>query len=136
MHISKDRSNATALSIPRDMITDIPDCPTKKDGATRTIPGQHNVRFNTSLGQEDRDPGCTWRTVEKMTGLSIDHFMMADFNAVKELSEAVDGVEVCAAKPIETRSPICTCRRARASSRASRRWPSSVPGTPSAPAAT
>ncbi|GCD37248.1 LytR family transcriptional regulator [Streptomyces chrestomyceticus JCM 4735] len=101
MHISKDRSNATALSIPRDMITDIPDCPTKKDGATRTIPGQHNVRFNTSLGQEDRDPGCTWRTVEKMTGLSIDHFMMADFNAVKELSEAVDGVEVCAAKPID-----------------------------------
>ncbi|MFH8752194.1 LCP family protein [Streptomyces rimosus] len=101
MHVSKDRSNATALSIPRDMITDIPDCPTKKNGTTKTIPGQRNVRFNTSLGQEDRDPGCTWRTVEKMTGLSIDHFMMADFNAVKELSEAVDGVEVCAAKPID-----------------------------------
>jgi LCP family protein required for cell wall assembly len=101
MHISKDRSNATAMSIPRDMITDIPDCPTKQpDGSKKVIPGETDVRFNTSLGQEGRDPGCTWRTVEKLTGLKINHFMMADFNAVKELSEAVDGVEVCAAKPI------------------------------------
>lgn len=101
MHISKDRTNATALSIPRDMITDIPTCPTKqKDGSTKNIPGEHGVRFNTSLGQEGRDPGCTWRTVEKLTGLKINHFMMADFNAVKELSTAVDGVEVCAGKDL------------------------------------
>ncbi|KUL42573.1 LytR family transcriptional regulator [Streptomyces sp. NRRL F-4489] len=101
MHISKDRTNATALSIPRDLITDIPDCPTKQpDGTTKVIPGQRQVRFNTSLGQEGRDPGCTWRTVEKLTGLKINHFMMADFNAVKDLSNAVDGVEVCAAKDI------------------------------------
>ncbi|MFF9481467.1 LCP family protein [Streptomyces sp. NPDC014733] len=101
MHVSKDRTNATALSIPRDMITNIPACPTKqKDGSTKTIPGESGVRFNTSLGQEGRDPGCTWRTVEQLTGLKINHFMMADFNAVKELSEAVNGVEVCAAKDI------------------------------------
>ncbi|QHC20767.1 LCP family protein [Streptomyces sp. GS7] len=102
MHVSKDRSNATALSIPRDLVTDIPDCPTKqKDGSTKTIPGEHKVRFNTSLGQEGRDPGCTWRTVEKLTGVKVSHFMMADFNAVKELSNAVDGVEVCAGKDID-----------------------------------
>ncbi|MCX4640579.1 LCP family protein [Streptomyces sp. RPA4-5] len=101
MHISKDRTNATALSIPRDMITDIPNCPTtQKDGSKKTIRAESQVRFNTSLGQEGRDPGCTWRTVEKMTGLKINHFMMADFNAVKELSTAVDGVEVCAAKDL------------------------------------
>ncbi|NUS89163.1 MAG: LCP family protein [Streptomyces sp.] len=101
-HVSKDRTNATALSIPRDMITDIPDCPTKqKDGETKVIPGQQSVRFNTSLGQEERDPGCTWRTVEKLTGLQIDHFLMADFNAVKTLSSAVGGVEVCLGKDID-----------------------------------
>ncbi|MBO8190424.1 LCP family protein [Streptomyces oryzae] len=101
-HVSKDRSNATALSIPRDMITDIPQCKTKlKDGTEKTIRAQQQVRFNTSLGQEERDPGCTWRTVEKLTGVEIDHFMMADFNAVKELSTAVGGVEVCTRKPIK-----------------------------------
>ncbi|GHF74508.1 LytR family transcriptional regulator [Streptomyces mashuensis] len=100
-HVSEDRTNATALSIPRDMITDIPDCPTKqKDGSTKTIRGSHGVRFNESLGQEDRDPGCTWRTVEQLTGLKVTHFMMADFNAVKQLSSAVGGVEVCLAKDI------------------------------------
>lgn len=100
-HVSEDRTNATALSIPRDMITDIPDCPTKAGGTTKTIPGSKNVRFNESLGQEDRDPGCTWRTVEQLTGLKVTHFMMADFNAVKELSSAVGGVEVCLGKDID-----------------------------------
>lgn len=101
-HVSEDRTNATALSIPRDMITDIPDCPTKQeDGSTKIIPGESGVRFNTSLGQSGRDPGCTWRTVEELTGLKINHFMMADFNAVKTLSSAVGGVEVCLAKDID-----------------------------------
>ena len=32
LHVAKDRSNATALSIPRDLITDIPDCKVREDG--------------------------------------------------------------------------------------------------------
>ncbi|MFE6778363.1 LCP family protein [Streptomyces sp. NPDC057702] len=101
-HVSEDRSNATALSIPRDLITDVPDCTVKQDDGTRkAIPGKSQVRFNTSLGQDGRDPGCTWNTVEKLTGLEVDHFMMADFNAVKTLSSAVGGVEVCLARDID-----------------------------------
>ncbi|MFD8078016.1 LCP family protein [Streptomyces sp. NPDC059718] len=101
-HVSKDRSNATALSIPRDIITDIPDCPTKQsDGSTKIIPGESDVRFNTSLGQYGRDPGCTMRTVKALTGITPDHFMMANFDAVKDLSTAVGGVEVCLAKDID-----------------------------------
>jgi LCP family protein required for cell wall assembly len=100
-HVSKDRSNATALSIPRDLITDIPDCQTKTpNGTSKIIPGTENQRFNTSLGQDGRDPGCTMKTVEGITGLKVDHFMMADFNAVKELSTAVGGVEVCVAHAV------------------------------------
>ncbi|MFI6688774.1 LCP family protein [Streptomyces sp. NPDC050485] len=101
IHVSADRTNATAMSIPRDMVTDIPACPTKqKDGTTKTVRAEKNVRFNTSLGQEGRDPGCTMRTVKQLTGLNVDHFMMADFNAVKELSTAVGGVKVCLTKPV------------------------------------
>ncbi|GAA0435007.1 LCP family protein [Streptomyces luteireticuli] len=99
-HVSEDRSNATVISIPRDMITNIPQCTAKNDDTTKTIPGSKGVRFNESLGQEDRDPGCTWRTVEQITGLKVSHFMMADFNAVKEMSSAVGGVEVCLGKDI------------------------------------
>lgn len=101
-HVSEDRTNATVLSIPRDLITDIPDCPTKQpDGSTKTIPGTDNTRFNVSLGQGGRDPGCVMRTVKKLTGVAPDHFMMANFDAVKDLSTAVGGVEVCLAKNID-----------------------------------
>ncbi|MGW7602421.1 LCP family protein [Streptomyces antimycoticus] len=99
-HVSEDRSNATVLSFPRDMITDVPDCTVKEDGQEKTIPGEAEVRFNTSLGQEGRNPYCTWQTVEKITGLNISHFMMADFNAVKEMSTAVGGVDICLGKDI------------------------------------
>lgn len=95
-HVSEDRTNATAVSIPRDLITDIPDCRTKqKDGSYKDIAGTQHVRFNESLGQDDRDPGCTMETVKKLTGLKVDHFMMVDFNAVKTLSTAVGGVDIC-----------------------------------------
>ncbi|MCH0538463.1 LCP family protein [Streptomyces sp. MUM 203J] len=100
-HVSKDRTNATAMSIPRDMITDIPDCETKSDGGTRVIPGSLGSRFNESLGQLERDPGCAMRTVNAITGVPIDHFMMVDFNAVKTLSTAVGGVEVCVEKDVD-----------------------------------
>jgi LCP family protein required for cell wall assembly len=100
-HVSKDRSNATVLSIPRDLITNIPGCPTKQpDGSTKTIPGTDDTRFNVSLGQDGRDPGCVMRTVKDLTGVTPDHFMMANFDAVKDLSTAVGGVEVCLAKDI------------------------------------
>ncbi|MFD3548739.1 LCP family protein [Streptomyces sp. NPDC058655] len=101
-HIAKDRSNATALSIPRDLIADIPTCPTKQpDGSTKDIPGTKGTRFNTSLGQEGRDAGCTMRTVKDLTGIDVDSFMMVDFNAVKNLSSAVGGVPVCLEKAVD-----------------------------------
>ncbi|MFE2293481.1 LCP family protein [Streptomyces sp. NPDC059452] len=101
-HVSEDRTNATALSIPRDLKTRIPECETKQpDGSTAVIPGIEKERFNVSLGQDGRDPGCTMKTVAEITGIETDHFMMVDFNAVKELTTAVEGVKVCMAKPVK-----------------------------------
>jgi LCP family protein required for cell wall assembly len=104
-HVSADRSNATAMSIPRDIVTSIPDCPTRqKDGTVVTIPGipagLTTPKFNESLGVGGRDPGCTMRAVTQLTGLPVDHFMMVDFQAVKTLSSAVGGVDVCLTRPL------------------------------------
>lgn len=104
-HVSADRTNATAMSIPRDIVTGIPDCPTRqKDGTTTTIPGipagLTTPKFNESLGVGGRDPGCTMRAVTALTGIRVDHFMMVDFEAVKALSTAVGGVDVCLARPL------------------------------------
>jgi LCP family protein required for cell wall assembly len=102
LHVSKDRTNATALSIPRDLIVNVPDCETiQSDGSKKVVPGSENVRFNTSLGQDGRDPGCTMRTVKEVTGIEPDHFMMVDFNAVKTLTSAVGGVQVCVTHAVD-----------------------------------
>ncbi|MFB6549905.1 MULTISPECIES: LCP family protein [unclassified Streptomyces] len=102
LHVAKDRSNATALSIPRDLIVDIPDCETKQeDGSSEIVPGEQDVRFNQSLGEGGRNAGCTMRTVKEATGIQPNHFMMADFNAVKTLTTAVDGVDVCVEKAVD-----------------------------------
>ncbi|GAA5037229.1 LCP family protein [Streptomyces siamensis] len=101
LHVSKDRTNATAMSIPRDLIVDVPECKSKQpDGTEKIIQGTDDVRFNTSLGQSGRNPGCTMDTVKAVTGITVDHFMMADFNAVKTLTTAVGGVDVCLAKDV------------------------------------
>ncbi|NYV77446.1 LCP family protein [Streptomyces sp. UH6] len=102
LHVAEDRSNATVMSIPRDLVTDIPDCETTlEDGTTEVVPGTANTRFNESLGQNGRDASCTARTVKEFTGIQVDHFMVADFNAVKTLTTAIDGVEVCVEEAVD-----------------------------------
>ena len=44
---------------------------------------------------------CTIRTVEKMTGIRVDHHMIIDFPGFKNMVDAVDGVEVCLKDPVD-----------------------------------
>lgn len=98
VRVAADRSNASVISIPRDLMVAVPGC---VDKAGAPIPGQARTQFNVSLGQDGRGPGCTMKTVEELTGIRVDHFVMVDFNAVKTISTALGGVEVCAAKQID-----------------------------------
>jgi LCP family protein required for cell wall assembly len=91
MDISEDNKRVSVISFPRDLLVDIPEC---KDEKTRqTYPARRGVMINEAMGEAGI--GCAVDTVNKLTGLKVDHFMMADFNAVKELSNAVGGVDVC-----------------------------------------
>lgn len=91
MDISEDNKRVSVISFPRDLLVDIPEC---KDGETGTeYPARSDVMINEAM--TEAGIGCAVDTVNRITGLEVDHFMMADFNAVKELSNAVGGVEVC-----------------------------------------
>jgi LCP family protein required for cell wall assembly len=89
--ISADNKRVNVISFPRDLLVDIPKCTDPK--TNKEYPAQTGVMINTAMSEAGI--GCAVDTVNKLTGLEIDHFMMADFNAVKELSNAVGGVEVC-----------------------------------------
>jgi len=94
LHLSADRSNVTAMSIPRDLMTHVPEC-TEPDGSTIS---PRFEQFNWAF--EFGGAACTIRTVEEMTGIRIDHHLIVDFSGFKNMVDAVDGVEVCVAEPV------------------------------------
>ncbi|WTW95182.1 LCP family protein [Streptomycetaceae bacterium NBC_01309] len=98
MHLSADRSNATMVSIPRDTMVDRPAC--KYDDGNKVQPASNGkVQFNGTLAGEPGAP-CTVATVERMLRVQVDHYLMIDFNGVKEMTKAVGGVPINLCEPI------------------------------------
>ncbi|MFJ8310682.1 MULTISPECIES: LCP family protein [unclassified Streptomyces] len=95
LHLAADRRSATAVSLPRDLMVDIPGCG-KPDG-TRTK--EQFAQFNWAF--EFGGAACSIRTVEKLTGVRVDHHMVVDFSGFKDMVDAVDGVEVCLKEPVD-----------------------------------
>ena len=89
VHISENRDWATAVSIPRDTSVDMPDC-TREDG---TISKGYNGRFNEAFGRGGA--ACVIKTIETLTDIKIDHFIIVDFTGFKNVVDAIDGVDVC-----------------------------------------
>nr|WP_233221556.1 LCP family protein [Streptomyces carminius] len=95
LHLSADRSGATGVSIPRDLMVDVPACE-RPDGTT-TEPRFAQFNWAFELG----GAGCTIRTAEKLTGVRVDHHLVVDFAGFTRLVDAVGGVEVCLAEPVD-----------------------------------
>ncbi|MGP0223145.1 MULTISPECIES: LCP family protein [unclassified Paenarthrobacter] len=96
LDISADNKRVSVMSFPRDLLVDVPECTDHTNN--QSFPARSGVMINAAMAEAGI--GCAVDTVNKLTGLEIDHFMMADFNAVKELSMAVGGVDVCVSDPV------------------------------------
>lgn len=94
LHLAADRQSATAVSVPRDLMVEIPRC-RRPDGHRSKA---HFAQFNWAF--ELGGTACTIRTVEKLTKIRIDHHMVVDFQGFKKVVNAVNGVVVCLKKPI------------------------------------
>ena len=90
LHLSADRSRAYGVSIPRDLMVERPECE-KKDGSG-TDPGGLN-QFNAAYAVGG--PACTIKTVEEISDIRINHFVVVDFNGFRAMVDALDGVPVC-----------------------------------------
>ncbi|MFE2494555.1 LCP family protein [Streptomyces scopuliridis] len=95
LHLAADRKSATAMSIPRDLMVEIPSC-AKPDG---TRSQDRFAQFNWAF--EAGGAACTIRTVEKLTDIRVDHHMVVDFSGFTDMVDAVDGVEVCLDEPVK-----------------------------------
>ncbi|WP_042425738.1 LCP family protein [Streptacidiphilus anmyonensis] len=88
VHVSADHQNATVMSIPRDTDLQMPPC--TQGGKTYSFHTHDQITNSLNYG-----PGCTVSAVNALTGVHIDHFMVVDFSGVVNMSDAVQGVQVC-----------------------------------------
>ncbi|MEV6260139.1 LCP family protein [Streptomyces sp. NPDC051784] len=95
LHVYADHRHAVAVSIPRDTLVTIPSCKLPDGTWTEEQP---DTMFNAaySVGQTAKgNPACTQNTVEKLTGLRVDHTVVVDFQGFASLTDVVGGVKVC-----------------------------------------
>lgn len=99
MHISADRKSAIAMSVPRDTMMPIPSCPLKNGRQSRA----HRLEMFNSAFQIG-GPLCTVATVEKLTDLRIDHFLVVNFQGFVDIVDAIGGVPIYLPKKVNDRS--------------------------------
>lgn len=98
VHFSADRGRADIISIPRDLLVDIPSC-ALPDGNKSYA--QSDAMFNSAFatggqsGQVEYAAACTIRTVEQMTGVFVDDYVVVDFTGFIRMVDALGGVPMC-----------------------------------------
>lgn len=95
LHLPADLKSATAVSIPRDLMAEIPACLQQDGSRTREQFAQFNWAFAWG------GAACTIRTVEALTGIRVDHHMVVDFSGFTKMVDAIGGVEVCLKRPVD-----------------------------------
>jgi LCP family protein required for cell wall assembly len=96
LHISPGHHRVTVISIPRDTMVPILSCPADKQagavGQQAGAPGELE-RINAALSTGG--PICTWKTVDYVTDIHIDHFIQLDFTGFEKVIDDIGGVNVC-----------------------------------------
>lgn len=84
-HLPKGRGSAQMISIPRDLWVSVPK---SKDGRH----GGQDAKINAAFAWGGIP--LMVQTVEKYTGVRIDHVAIIDFGGFQEIIDALDGVEI------------------------------------------
>ncbi|WP_150242576.1 LCP family protein [Nocardiopsis quinghaiensis] len=94
--INVDNGAATLVNLPRDLVVDLPACE-----ATEGYEGMnaHSGMINSAMSFGG--VGCQWQTIEHVTGVHLDHFVMMDFAGFKDMVDAIGGVEMCIPAPVD-----------------------------------
>ncbi|WP_298440831.1 LCP family protein, partial [Gordonia sp. (in: high G+C Gram-positive bacteria)] len=109
VNIPADRSRVVAVSWPRDLQVDRPECE-QWDANTGTypddpstgkpvvVPAESDVKLNSiyAIG----GPSCLVKTLTKISGLYINHFIGMDFEGFEKVVNVIGGVKVCSTVPL------------------------------------
>jgi LCP family protein required for cell wall assembly len=95
VHVSENHDHATVVSLPRDMLIDVPAC--EQDDGTMSRP-RTMTPLNATWGIGGMP--CVVAAVEENTGLDIGYAGVMTFTGVAQLSTAIGGVDVCVTEPV------------------------------------
>jgi LCP family protein required for cell wall assembly len=109
VHIPNNGGKAVAISMPRDSYVEIPGYGKHKINsafarakidATRQL--QSSVKDPAQLEVQSNQEGDKEliKTVQQLTGITVDHFAAVNLFGFSEITKAVGGVDVCLAKPV------------------------------------
>jgi len=85
VHLPADRSSAQVMSIPRDAWVD--------------IPGRGQAKINAAFSYGG--PSLLIQTVEQLTDVRIDHFVVTDFESFVTMTDALGGVRMTLSKDLK-----------------------------------
>jgi LCP family protein required for cell wall assembly len=102
VHIPADRKAAYVVSVPRDSYVPIYD-----DKGNE----HHRNKINEAFAEYG--PFGTWRTIESLSGVHIDHMAVIDYAGFNELTEAIGGVDVYIPRTVEDTQQHVTWERGR-----------------------
>ncbi|MEI5008043.1 LCP family protein [Streptomyces sp. PmtA] len=92
VHLSEDRRRASVVSVPRDSYVEY----ATPEGTAGAAPrGKINGAFKIGRGP------LAVRTVEKATGLSVDHYLETGFTGFEQAVNDLGGATVCTDKPLK-----------------------------------
>ncbi|QKT09017.1 LCP family protein [Gordonia sp. X0973] len=102
INIPANRSRVVAVSFPRDLAVDRPDCEGFNDDSGKytgeQVTGETDVKLNSVYAVGG--PKCLVKTITKISGLNINHFIGMDFVAFRKIVDTVGGVYVCSTTPL------------------------------------
>ena len=99
VHVPAGSDRALLVSIPRDAFVQIPAHTDPETG--ERLPARSD-KFNEAYARGG--PALTVKTVERMSGIRIDHYVEVDFTGFQRMVDALGGVDVCVPRP--ARDPL------------------------------
>ncbi|GAB3652643.1 hypothetical protein GCM10027589_10300 [Actinocorallia lasiicapitis] len=94
LHISPGGGAVTGISFPRDLMVDLPACDLPGGGSSPPQKNMINSAF--SIG----GAACTFKTIQTLTNIHIDHMAVVDFSGFKGVVNALGGIEICLPKAV------------------------------------
>lgn len=102
VHIPADRSRVVAVSFPRDLDVERPECEGwDNDTGTytdETYPAADGDKLNATYALGG--PKCLVKVIQKISGVKIRHFVGMDFAGFESMVNEVGGVNVCVPQPL------------------------------------